>query len=80
MVAHPRPNAEADYPRPIFAPLISPKINTRRKSKGRALFYHTRQAFSWTRGLALLAAEGFGKFRHVGDGFIDAILIQGMPV
>jgi hypothetical protein len=36
MVAHPRPNAEADYPRPIFAPSISPKINTRPKSKGRA--------------------------------------------
>jgi len=31
-------------------------------------------------GLALLAAEGFGKFRHVAEGVIDAILIQGMRI
>jgi hypothetical protein len=69
MVAHPRQTQKQitrARSRPIFAPLISPKIKARPKSKGRALFYHTRQDFSWTRGLALLAAEGFGKFRHVG--------------
>ena len=54
-------------------------FNTRLKSKGRALFYHTRQAFS-DQWLALLAAEDFGKFRHVGNDVIDAILIQGMRI
>jgi hypothetical protein len=58
-------------PRPIFAPSIFPKINTRHKSKGHALFYHTRQAFS-DQWLTLLAAEGFGKFRHVGGESIRA--------
>jgi hypothetical protein len=62
------------------SPLRSPQnINTRLKSKGRALFYHTRQAFS-DQWLALLAAEDFGKFRHVGNDVIDAILIQGMRI